>query len=383
MARPVRGTTLHEQFMKLNPPEFMGATDPLVAEEWLKKLDIIFEVMEVTDEQKLLLATFMFRGEARNWWESMRRMQPEGVLASWQRFVEIFNDQYFPRIYRLQKEQEFMSLKKRMMSVAEFEEKFIALSRFAPEMVRTEELKCRRFEQEREVMEFQNRRESFKKRRFDSGAGPSRQRSSDVTATVEQSRAQTDAGSARPGNSRGGGNTRGRGSWRPPSRPNTAQSSATGGIICYRCGVEGHRIRDCPMPWVDKCYQCGQPGHIARHCTQGPVAVSSVGSAVGRDRGANRSIQQGQATTSEPRAQARVYAMTQRDSQATPNAVTGTLLVNNEKAYVLIDPGATNSFVSTIFCMHLDRSCSPLSQPLLVSTPMGDVVVVEEMSFQE
>ncbi|XP_057482041.1 uncharacterized protein LOC130768974 [Actinidia eriantha] len=146
MARPVRGTTLHEQFMKLNPPEFMGATDPLVAEEWLKKLDTIFEVMEVTNEQKLTLATFMLRGEARNWWESMKRMQPEGVLISWQRFVEIFNDQYFPRIYRMQKEQEFMSLKKRTMSIVEYEEKFIALSRFAPEMVRTEDMKCRRFE---------------------------------------------------------------------------------------------------------------------------------------------------------------------------------------------------------------------------------------------
>ena len=33
MARPVRCMTLHEQFMKLNPPEFVGATDPLVAEE--------------------------------------------------------------------------------------------------------------------------------------------------------------------------------------------------------------------------------------------------------------------------------------------------------------------------------------------------------------
>ena len=71
--------------------------------------------------------------------------------------------------------------------------------------------------------------------------------------------------------------------------------------------------------------------------------------------------------------------MTQKDSQATPNAVTGTLLVNNEKAYVLIDPGATHSFVSTIFSMHLDRSCSLLSQPLLVSTPVGDVILVEEV----
>ncbi|GFS41661.1 hypothetical protein Acr_00g0075610 [Actinidia rufa] len=250
MARPVRSTTLHEQFMKLNSPKFMGATDPLVAKEWLKKLDAIFEMME--------------------------NVQPEGVPISWQRFVKIFNDQYFPRIYRMQKEQEFMSLKKRTMSIVEYEEKFTALSRFAPEMVRAEDIKCKRFEQdldwqirsrvsmfeiniyselvnkaktaERDMMEFQNRREQYKKRRFDSGAGPSRQKSSDVTTIAEQSRAQTNTGSARLGNSRGGGNTRGRGSWSPPARPNTARSGTIGGIICYRCGVEGHIVHDCPLP---------------------------------------------------------------------------------------------------------------------------------------
>ncbi|XP_057468765.1 uncharacterized protein LOC130757974 [Actinidia eriantha] len=192
MARPVRGTTLHEQFMKLNPPEFVGATDPLVAEEWLNG----------------------------------------------------------------------------------------------------------------------NRREQYKKRRFDSGVGPSRQRSSDVTTATEQSRAQTGAEIARPGNSRGGENSMGRGLWRPPARPNTARSGTTGGIVCYRCGVEGHMVRDCPLPWVDKCYQCGQPGHIAKYCTQGSIATSSVGSAVGEGRGATRSAQQGQTTTPEPHAQARVYSMT-------------------------------------------------------------------------
>ena len=36
--------------MKLNPPEFVGATDPLIAEEWVKKLDAIFEVMGVIEE---------------------------------------------------------------------------------------------------------------------------------------------------------------------------------------------------------------------------------------------------------------------------------------------------------------------------------------------
>ena len=74
MARPERSTIVYEQFMKLNPPKFVGTTNPLVAEEWLKKLGAIFEVMGVNDDQKLALATFMLRGEARNWWEAMRRM---------------------------------------------------------------------------------------------------------------------------------------------------------------------------------------------------------------------------------------------------------------------------------------------------------------------
>ena len=40
-----------------------------------------------------------------------------------------------------------MLFKKGTISMGEYEEKFTTLSRFAPEMVRTEEMKCRRFEQ--------------------------------------------------------------------------------------------------------------------------------------------------------------------------------------------------------------------------------------------
>ena len=70
--------------------------------------------MGVTPDQKLSLAIFMLKGEARNWWESMRRMlnvQTGGIPMTWPRFVEIFNEQYFPLVYRYQKEQEFIFLK--------------------------------------------------------------------------------------------------------------------------------------------------------------------------------------------------------------------------------------------------------------------------------
>ena len=137
---------------------------------------------------------------------------------------------------------------------------------------------------ERDMKEYQGGQEQFKKRRFDSGAGPSRQRASDVTTILEQSQAKSSAGGARSSNLRGGGSSRGGGSWRPPTRPSPTRSSNTWGLICYLCGVEGHVVRDCPMPWVDNCYRCGQRGHISRNCTQGPTTTSLVSSVIGEGR---------------------------------------------------------------------------------------------------
>ena len=110
---------------------------------------------------------------------------------------------------------------------------------------------------------------------------------------MEQGRAQTSAGNARLSGSRGMGSFRGRGSWRPPARPMPTRSDNIGEIVCYRCGVEGHMFRDCPIPQIDRCYQCGQPGHIARHCTPGPTTASFVGNVVGGSRKVTESAQQG------------------------------------------------------------------------------------------
>ncbi|GFS35301.1 hypothetical protein Acr_00g0038970 [Actinidia rufa] len=88
IVRMARSTTLHEQFIKLNLLEFVGATNLLMAEEWLKKLGAIFKVMEVLEEHELSLTTFMLKGEAWNWWKTMRRMtnaQLGGVPITWQR----------------------------------------------------------------------------------------------------------------------------------------------------------------------------------------------------------------------------------------------------------------------------------------------------------
>ena len=47
------------------------------------------------------------------------------------------------------------------------------------------------------------------------------------------------------------------------------------------------------------------------------------------------------------------------------------------RSYVLLDPGSTHSFVSIAFSEHLHKPHTCMAQPLLVSTPMGDVVLVD------
>ena len=50
--------------------------------------------------------------------------------------------------------------------------------------------------------------------------------------------------------------------------------------------------------------------------------------------------------------QAKVYAVTQQDADASPDVVTGIISILDHDAYTLVDPGATHSFPSKHF---LDR----------------------------
>ena len=61
----------------------------------------------------------------------------------------------------------------------------------------------------------------------------------------------------------------------------------------------------------------------------------------GRGRGSAPWIQ------TEPRTQARVYAVTQQDADAAPDVVTGIISILEHDAYTLVDPGATHSFASS------------------------------------
>lgn len=51
------------EFRKLNSPNFEGGPDPLVVEAWILQIEKLFLILDLTEEQKVLLATFMLNGE--------------------------------------------------------------------------------------------------------------------------------------------------------------------------------------------------------------------------------------------------------------------------------------------------------------------------------
>ena len=65
---------------------------------------------------------------------------------TWDIFHQEFLDMYFPESLRFEKESEFTRLFQENLSVAQYEAKFIELSRFAPDLVATDGVKARRFE---------------------------------------------------------------------------------------------------------------------------------------------------------------------------------------------------------------------------------------------
>ena len=144
---------------------------------------------------------------------------------------------------------------------------------------------------------------------------------------------------------------------------------------CFHCGQEGHFIRECPQ-------LIGAETSVASLATPTPEmstqrssgrgfprrgASAAVGrGGHGRDRGSAPGMQ------TEPRTQARVYAVTQQDADAAPNVVTGIICILDPDAYTLVDPGATHSFASKPFLDHFQIETQPLEGRMRVSLPAGD-----------
>ena len=92
------------------------------------------------------IAAYMLDGRALKWWTSIRNRQQSGVELTWEDFKREYNLQFYPSVYRDQKQREFLALTQGSLSVAEYEATFTALSRYAAILVADEGEKFRMFQ---------------------------------------------------------------------------------------------------------------------------------------------------------------------------------------------------------------------------------------------
>nr|XP_027118547.1 uncharacterized protein LOC113735755 [Coffea arabica] len=71
----------------------------------------------------------------------------EQTPRTWVNFMRDFNAKYFPPLVQEKKEDEFIRFRQGTQSVAEYESQFTRLSKFAPELILTEQRRVRRFTQ--------------------------------------------------------------------------------------------------------------------------------------------------------------------------------------------------------------------------------------------
>ncbi|XP_071932186.1 uncharacterized protein [Coffea arabica] len=137
-----------ERFQKFLLPKFLGGPDPDVAERWLEKMIDIFAALHYTEERHVTFAVFQLEGAARSWWNIIRlKWEREQTPRTWVNFMREFNTKYFPPLIQEKKEDEFIRLHQGTQTVVEYESQFTRLSKFAPELIMTEQRRRRRFVQ--------------------------------------------------------------------------------------------------------------------------------------------------------------------------------------------------------------------------------------------
>ena len=77
--------------------------------------------------------------------------------------------------------------------------------------------------------------------------------------------------------------------------------------------------------------------------------------------------------------QARVFVVTQQEADTAHDVVTCMILVFDRDAHILIDPGATHSFISMGFISNVNVESQPIDCSKVVSLPTGDSRLVESV----
>jgi hypothetical protein len=111
------------------------------AEDWLKGVEKKLVIAQCMDHEKVLFVTHQLFSTTANWWETYCSTHTDVDSITWNKFKACFHNHYVPRGTMKLKKKEFTNLRQGSMTVNEYLNSFIQLSRYATEDINTDQKK--------------------------------------------------------------------------------------------------------------------------------------------------------------------------------------------------------------------------------------------------
>ncbi|XP_073049492.1 uncharacterized protein [Primulina eburnea] len=336
----------YDRFRRMNPPDFIGGPDPLLALEWVKALEAIFDYLKFSDQDKVGCAVFMLVKAARIWWEATKVTVNVKELV-WNEFKELFHAKYFSKEIKAKKVKEFLELRQASLSVTEYILKFEEGCVFVPFIVENDKDKgehfirglkseiCRDVHMSK-VVNYQEIVERALLAEYDEHEI---EKDRQLRRQVFQARGQGQGSSV---NVRGGG-YKGKGKMDQRSRfpmPPTDNER----LLCAKCG-KSHK-GEC-LIGSGRCYRCKEVGHTVYNC---PLSFG------------------------KGKVQGRIFSMTKEGANPDASVISGNIFILGKEALTLIDTGATHSFISEEFMHTISVEPTVVSVQFNIVLPSGEEI---------
>jgi hypothetical protein len=255
---PVPPWGKHREFMSHRPPNFSNYVDPLQADDWLKSVEKMPNIAQCPDREKVLYASGRLTSPAADWWDVYCAAHAAANTITWAEFSTQFRNYHIPAGLMKIKRNEFLSLKQGSMSVSEYRDRFIQLSRYAPRDVEDDEKKQELFlDGLIGPLQYQLVSHTF----------PSFQRLLDKAIAVENKRCMFGEKRRAANQGQTGGSSRPR----YTTTPSTPASGSSGQQTQRAPTAPPHGSTPAgpvaPNTSTNRaCFKCGQPGHYANYC---------------------------------------------------------------------------------------------------------------------
>jgi hypothetical protein len=133
------------EFMRGHSPVFAHSKDPMDTEDWLLIVEWELHTAKCNDREKVMYGPCLLREATQSWWESYLATHDDPEAITWEEFRDNFCQYHVPEGLMIVRKEEFLALKQGPLSVREYRDKFLQLSRYAPEDVNTDTKRQYRF----------------------------------------------------------------------------------------------------------------------------------------------------------------------------------------------------------------------------------------------